>query len=48
MYLRKIRRIPVAVDGKLVDIVSMGDVVHKAVLQNNINMLQNVKLVATA
>jgi CBS domain-containing protein len=47
MCLRKIRRIPVAIDGKLVGIVSMGDV-HKAIFQNNINLSQSEKLVATA
>ncbi len=47
MCLRKIRRIPVAIDGKLVGIVSMGDV-HKAIFQNNINITQSIPLAATA
>jgi len=45
MCLRKIRRIPVAIDGKLVGIVSMGDV-HKAIFQNNINLSQSDKIAA--
>jgi len=47
MCLRKIRRIPVAIDGKLVGIVSMGDV-HKAIFQNNINLSNNEKIAAIA
>jgi len=36
MCVNMIRRIPVAKDGKLVGIISMGDV-HKAIFQKNIN-----------
>lgn len=36
MCVNKIRRIPVAINGKLVGIISMGDV-HKAIFQKNIN-----------
>jgi len=39
MGLKKIRRIPVVKDGKLVGIVSMGDV-HKAIFQQNLASLQ--------
>lgn len=39
MGLKKIRRIPVANDGKLVGIVSMGDV-HKEIFQKNLANLQ--------
>ena len=35
MWLKKIRRIPVTEDGKLVGIISIGDV-HKAIFQNNL------------
>jgi len=35
MFLRKIRRIPVAVDDALVGIISIGDV-HKAIFTNNL------------
>lgn len=35
MWLRKVRRIPVAVDGKLVGIISIGDV-HRAIFQSNL------------
>ena len=35
MWMRKIRRIPVADDGKLVGIISIGDV-HRAIFKNSI------------
>ncbi len=35
MWLRKVRRIPVADDGKLVGIISIGDV-HRAIFQSNV------------
>lgn len=35
MWLRKVRRIPVAVDGRLVGIISIGDV-HRAIFQSNL------------
>lgn len=35
MWLRKVRRIPVAADGKLVGIISIGDV-HRAIFQTNL------------
>ncbi len=35
MWIRKIRRIPVADDGKLVGIISIGDV-HRAIFKNSI------------
>jgi len=35
MWLRRVRRIPVAVDGRLVGIISIGDV-HRAIFQSNL------------
>jgi len=35
MWLKKIRRIPVTNDGKLIGIISVGDV-HKAIFQDNL------------
>lgn len=46
MGLKKIRRIPVANNGKLVGIVSMGDV-HKAIFQKNLANLAPEKVADT-
>ena len=35
MWLQKVRRIPVAVDGRLTGIISIGDV-HRAIFQSNL------------
>lgn len=40
MFTKKIRRIPVAVDGKLIGIISIGDV-HKAIFQKHLD--ENLK-----
>lgn len=47
MCVNKIRRIPVAKDGKLIGIISIGDV-HKAIFQNNITKNLHSKQSTTA